>query len=240
MEQVHTTLVIPMYNEEDILKKTLPAVCTYMKEAFPDGYEILFVDDGSTDRSVEIVEQYGDRATRVLRSDRNYGKGHAVREGILAARGQYIVFTDCDLAYGTAVIARMVSFLAAYPRFGAVVGSRAVHPHGYEGYSFLRRAASCAYRLLLRMFFGLHLSDSQSGIKAFTAEAAKTIFSLCEIDRYAFDFEAIAIAERKGVRVAEMPVRVIENRPGRIRLLRDSLRMLRDLRQIKRNLKKMK
>ncbi|MBQ8174407.1 MAG: glycosyltransferase [Clostridia bacterium] len=238
MERLHTTLVIPMYNESDILPQILPRVCAYMKEAFPDGYEILFSDDGSTDNSVEIVEKYGDPATRVLRSDKNHGKGHAVRRGILAARGKYIVFTDCDLAYGTAVIGRTVAFLSAYPRYGAVIGSRDLHPQGYEGYSLLRRAVSRAYRLLLRLFFGLHLSDSQSGIKGFTAEAAEKIFPLCRIDRYAFDFEAIAVGERRGVHFGEMPVRVIENRPGRIRLVRDSVRMLRDLGRVRQHLKR--
>lgn len=238
MEQVHTTLVIPMYNEKDILPDTVERVCRYMRDTFPDGYEILFVDDGSQDGSAEIVAKLGDEATRVLQSDRNYGKGHAVREGILAARGRYIVFTDCDLAYGTAVIGRAVGFLAAYPRFGAVIGSRAIHPQGYEGYSLVRRVVSRVYRGILRLFCGLRLSDSQSGIKAFTAEAAREIFSRCEIDRYAFDFEAISVGARRGVRFGEMPVRVISNRPGRIRLVRDSLRMLRDLSVIRRRLPK--
>ena len=236
MEQVHTTLVIPMYNEKEILPDTVERVCRYMKDTFPDGYEIIFVDDGSVDGSAEIAEKFGDEATRVLRSDRNYGKGHAVREGILAARGRYIVFTDCDLAYGTAVIGRAVGFLAAYPRYGAVIGSRALHTRGYEGYSILRHVVSRVYRAILRLFCGLRLSDSQSGIKAFTAEAAEDIFSRCAIDRYAFDFEAISIGARRGVRFGEMPVRVIQNRPGRIRLVRDSLRMLRDLRVIRRRL----
>ena len=236
-ERLHTSLIIPMYNESAILQNTLDRVCAYMKEAFPDGYEIIFVDDGSTDNSAEIVEKYGDEATRVLRSDRNYGKGHAVREGMLAARGRYIVFTDCDLAYGTAVIGRTVGFLSAYPRYGAVIGSRDAHPQGYAGYSLLRRIVSRAYRAVLRIGFGLRLSDSQSGIKGFTAEAVEEIFPLCCVNRYAFDFEAIAIGERRGVRFGEMPVRVIENKGGRIRLVRDSIRMLRDLAFVRRRLK---
>jgi dolichyl-phosphate beta-glucosyltransferase len=227
-----------MYNEKDILPATVTRLCSYMKATFPDGYEILFVDDGSQDGSPEIVEKYGDEATRVLRSDRNYGKGHAVREGILAARGKYIVFTDCDLAYGTGVIGRAVAFLCAYPRYGAVIGSRALHPRGYEGYSLFRRVVSLGYKTILRLFCGLRLSDSQSGIKGFTAEAAREIFSRCEVDRYAFDFEAIAVGARRGVRFGEMPVRVIENRPGRIRFVRDSLRMLRDLVGVRRRLRK--
>ncbi len=237
-QQLHTTLVIPMYNEKDILPSTLRRVCSYMKATFPDGYEIIFVDDGSTDTSPEIVEKYGDGATRVLRSDRNYGKGHAVREGILAARGKYIVFTDCDLAYGTGVIGRTVAFLAAYPRYGAVIGSRALHPQGYEGYSVLRRVMSRGYKTILRLFCGLRLSDSQSGIKGFTAEAAREIFPLCEVDRYAFDFEAIAIGARRGVHFGELPVHIIENRPSHVHFVRDSLRMLRDLVGVKRRLHK--
>lgn len=233
------TLLIPMYNESAILPTTLAEVSSYMKATFREGYEILYVDDGSTDKSAAIVEKHPDRATRVLRYAQNRGKGCAVRTGMLAARGEIIVFTDCDLAYGVDVIGEMVAWMEAHPECGAAIGSRHLHPEGYAGYSLLRRVVSRVYRGVLRLFFGLRLSDSQSGIKAFRRAAAGEIFSRCETDRYAFDFEAIMIGQKLGIAFGELPVRVLHNCPGKIRLLRDSLRMLRDLVRIKRRVKRL-
>ncbi len=234
---IKITLVIPMYNEKEILPETLDTVSRYMKEMFSKGYEILYVDDGSTDGSAALVAKHPDRATRVLRYAPNRGKGCAVRTGMLAAEGEIILFTDCDLAYGTAALGEMIKWLEERPELGAVVGSRHLHPEGYAGYSFARKLFSRTYRAVLRLFFGLKLSDSQSGIKAFRREAAQEIFSRCETDRYAFDFEAIMVADKLGIAVGEMPVRVLNNRPGKIRLVRDSLRMLRDLMRIKRRVR---
>lgn len=231
------TLVIPMYNEQNNLKSTLPVITAYMRAIFREDYEILFVDDGSTDGSADAVEKYADAATRVLRNAKNRGKGYAVRQGMLAARGEIVIFTDCDLAYGTDAIGALYTLLSENAAADAALASRDLHPDGYAGYSFFRRFVSRTYRAVLRVFFGLRLSDSQSGLKGFRRAAARAIFSRAEVDRYAFDFEAIMIGTRIGVRFAEMPARVIQNSEGRIRFFRDSLRMLRDLVRIRRRVR---
>lgn len=234
------TIVIPMYNEAAILAQTLPTLCDYARARFGADYELLFVDDGSTDDSAALVEAYPDAALRLVRYTPNRGKGAAVRAGMLAARGAHVLFTDCDLAYGTAALGDLYDFMLAHPEADAAIGSRALHPAGYEGYTLLRRLTSRTYRAILRLFFGLRLSDSQSGLKGFTQAAAAAIFSRCETDRFAFDFEAIMVGQRLGFRFAEMPARVIANRPGgSVHLLRDSLRMLRDLFAIRRRVAKL-
>ena len=236
--KIRLSLIIPMYNEESILPDTLLAVHSYMQEKFGTGYEVLYVDDGSTDRSAEIVAQATYPHTRVLRNKENHGKGFVVRQGMLAASGEICIFTDCDLAYGTGVIGQMAALFEENPATDVFIGSRDKHPEGYAGYSFTRRLASRVYRTLLRLFYGLKLSDSQSGIKGFRREAAQKIFSRAETNGFAFDFEAILIGERLGLRFGEMPAKVIGNRPGHVRLLRDSFRMLRELRRIRRRVKK--
>ncbi len=121
-----------------------------------------------------------------------------------------------------------------------VIGSRDLHEDGYRGYTPLRRFISRSYRAVLRGFFGLSVTDSQCGIKGFTAAAAERIFREAETDRYAFDFEIITLAARAGLRIEELPVCIVNNRKSRIRLFRDSTRMLRDVLATRRRLKKNK
>ena len=238
-ENPRISLIIPMYNEEKILPDTLARLSSYMAARFPGDYEILYVDDGSRDGSVALVEKHTDERTRVLRNEENHGKGYVVRQGMLAACGEIRVFTDCDLAYGEEAVGEIISFLEENPALGVAVGSRAKHPQGYAGYSFKRKSASRIYRLFLRVFCGLRLSDSQSGIKAFRAAAAEQIFSEVQTNGFAFDFEVILLGEKYGIPFGEMPVKVIGNRPGHVRLLRDSFQMIGEIRRIKKRVKKL-
>ena len=237
------SLVIPMYNESAILPKTLQILSKTAEECFKNEgkYEILFVDDGSTDGSAKMVEAYAatqDSHVRCIGYANNCGKGCAVRTGMLAARGEYILFTDCDLAYGARALDELYRYMLAAPQADAVIGSRTIHPLGYEGYTAMRRLASSLSFRILRLF-GLRLSDSQSGLKGFHAAAARHIFSLCETNRFAFDFEVIMIGMALGYHFTSMPARVLENRTGgSVSLLRDGLHMLCDLFRIRRRVKK--
>ncbi|MBQ4598590.1 MAG: glycosyltransferase [Clostridia bacterium] len=229
------SLIIPMYNEEKILPDTIETLHAYMESAFDD-YEIVFADDGSTDRSRKIVEECGHERMRVVGYEKNRGKGCAVRCGMLAARGDIRLFTDCDLAYGTEIIRTL------YDKFTAagcdvMIGSRNLSGDGYEGYTALRRIVSKTYIRVLCTIGGFKLSDSQCGFKAFSAKAAEDVFSRCETDGFAFDFEAILFATKLGYKIAELPVKIINHRESKVDVLSDSIRMLRDLLQIKKHVK---
>lgn len=123
------SLIIPMYNEEAILPATLATLHAYMQAHFDD-YEILFSDDGSTDRSREIVETCGLPHVRVISYAKNRGKGCAVRQGMLAAAGDVRLFTDCDLAYGTDVIRRLHDMFVSN-HYDVIIGSRRIGEDGY-------------------------------------------------------------------------------------------------------------
>ena len=229
------SLIIPMYNEEKILPDTIETLHAYMESAFDD-YEIVFADDGSTDRSRKIVEECGHERMRVVGYEKNRGKGCAVRCGMLAAKGDIRLFTDCDLAYGTEIIRTL------YDKFTAagcdvMIGSRNLSGDGYEGYTALRRIVSKTYIRVLCTIGGFKLSDSQCGFKAFSAKAAEDVFSRCETDSFAFDFEAILFATKLGYKIAELPVKIINHRESKVNVLSDSIRMLRDLLQIKKHVK---
>lgn len=233
------TLLIPMYNEGAIIEDTLREISAYMKETFREDYEILFVNDGSHDGCEAAVAAFPDPAVRLVSYGENRGKGYAIRTGVREARGEVILFTDCDLAYGCGVIPELYSILSGEEAPDIAVGSRALHPEGYEGYTLTRKVVSRAYLLVLRLFGGLRLSDSQCGCKGFRAEVAKRIFSLCEVDRFAFDFEAILIGQRMGATFREVPVKVLRHGESKVRIVRDTLRMLRDLGRMKKRIKKL-
>ncbi len=232
------SLCIPMYNEEEIVEETIALLTAYMDKAFGEDYEILLINDGSRDATEGKVKKLLSPKLRLVTYPENRGKGYAVRRGIEAAEGDIIMFTDCDLAYGTEVIGEFYEKLSG-SEYDIAVGSRHLHEKGYEGYSFIRKLASRAYRLLLRIFFGLSLSDSQCGCKAFKKNAAKRIFPYCEIDRFAFDYEAILVGQKAGASFCEIPVCIVNHRKSSIHLFRDTLRMLKDLCKMKKRIKKL-
>ena len=191
------SLCIPMYNENSIIADTARTVSAYMETAFSDvEYEILFSNDGSRDGCDKTVEELHLPHVRVVGYPENKGKGCAVRTAFLASEGDVVMFTDADLAYGTDVIAKAYGQMQA---IGAdiLIGSRNMDKDGYAGYTFSRRIASKVYKKFLCLVGGFRLSDSQCGFKAFTADTAQQIFSECEVDGFAFDFEVIMRATAK-------------------------------------------
>lgn len=231
------SLIVPMYNEIGIIEQNARVYQSDLKEHFAD-YELIFVDDGSTDGCGEAVEKLGLPNTRVIRYTPNQGKGNAVRTGMLASDGDIAMFLDADVAYGTEVITRAADLFREHPEAGMVIGSRPMHPEGYEGYTALRKLASKTYIKVLNVAGGFKLSDSQCGCKAYRKEAAHEIFSRVETKGFAFDFETILWAQKLGYPIVEMPVKIINHRESKINVFRDTFRMLGELRQIKKRVKK--
>ena len=236
------SVVIPAYNEEAIVRDTIrtlsDALCAMCRSAVIDDYELIFVSDGSADRTPQYLQEAGD-ADAHLRAciyTPNRGKGCAVRTGVLASTGDIVLYTDCDLAYGTDVIASAVRQLT---NTGAdiLIGSRAIHPEGYAGYTPLRKLASVLYLRILSVAAGFRHSDSQAGFKAMRGAVGREIFSQCIIDRFAFDLEMLMRAQKAGCTITELPVKIVNHRESSIHLIRDSIRMLRDIVRIKKNLK---
>ncbi len=236
------SVIIPIYNEGSAVKNTadeLVDALDGLTVEMIDGYEIVFSNDGSTDGSAGIVSGIAGEGkysrVRLVGDEVNRGKGAAVRRGVLASDGDIVLYTDCDLAYGTDVIGEA---LAVFARTGAdaVIGSRAIHPRGYEGYTKIRKAASKIYLKTLARYAGFSLSDSQCGFKAFRGDLCRRIFASCTTDGWSFDFELLMRAIRAGAKIEEMPVTVLRHGNSRIHLVGDSLRMLGDVRRLKKTL----
>ncbi len=235
------SVVIPAYNERDIVADTVAQLSTYLSDTYGADCELIFCDDGSTDDTRAILESLCPRYPnlRVVGYDQNRGKGAAVRTGMLAATGDFVLFTDCDLAYGLDAIDALYRFHLAHPEAQATIGTR-LGEDSLASYSALRRWMSRTYRRAVGILTRTKFHDTQTGIKGFERELVARIFPLCEIDRFAFDLEILLLCEHFDYTVAEMPVKILQNRTtqSKIHPLRDAYRMLRDVLRIRRRIKK--
>ncbi len=233
------SLCIPMYNESGIAEEAVKTYTEALDVIVPEDYEIIFCDDGSRDGCADIVRGLEHPRVRVVGYGENRGKGCAVRTAVLAARGDIVLYTDCDNAYGTDKIREAVCKLDEMPDTDVLIGSRNADKSGYEGYTLMRKLASKTYIVILKLAAGLRHSDSQCGFKAMRREAAHDIFSRCRTDRFAFDIEVLLYADKLGYRVSELPVKIINHREAesKVHIVKDTARMLRDLRVIKKRMK---
>ena len=235
------SLIIPVYNEEKIIRDTIKSVKTYMQNNFDD-YEVLFVNDGSKDKTLQIIREFelSDARIKAVTYEQNKGKGGAVRTGVLEANGDIIFYTDCDLAYGLDVIKQGYDVFEENKDADIIIGSRRKHKDGYAGYTLFRKIMSSVSYQILKIYGGVKSSDSQSGIKGFRKDEAKKIFGLCEVNGWIFDFEALLIAQKLKYKIFEMPVKIINHRESKINPIKDSIKALRDIRKIKKRVKKLK
>lgn len=222
------TVILPCYNEAERLPGTLQALLAHLSRV-PDEVELLLVDDGSTDTTAEVANAVAavDARVRVLSCHPNRGKGFAVRAGMLAAEGELIVFTDADGSYGPSELDRVVGALGVAP---VAIGARATGTSG----PVARRVASRVFNLAIRVLLGLPFGDTQSGLKGFRRVAAREIFSRAHLDGFAFDVEALWLARRLGLQVAEVRVQATERQGSKVRMLADALRMLGEVWAVRR------
>jgi len=232
-QSCHLSVVIPTYNEERRLGGTLERLGNYLAgQSYKS--EVLVVDDGSSDRTIEIAWNAGlnDRL-HVIRHEVNRGKGAAVRTGMSAAQGQFALFSDADLSTPIEEIEKF------WPRFEAgydvVIGSRGLPESRIEIHqSFVREMMGRTFNLLVRALVVPGIHDTQCGFKMFSRRAMDALFPDCQLDGWAFDVELLAMALSKGFRVAEVPVRWINSPDTRVRALCASSQMLMDLMRLRR------
>jgi dolichyl-phosphate beta-glucosyltransferase len=224
------TLVVPAYNEAARIAGTVRALTRQLQDLPDGGLELLVVDDGSTDYTATAAEEAG---ATVLRQGVNRGKGAAVRAGVAAATGRTIAYTDADLSYPPDQLLALVERVEAGAPF--VAGSRKhVDTVTLIRGRRLREVSGRAFNLLSRLVVLGRYRDTQCGLKAFSSEAAKRLFAAGRIEGFAFDVELFLLAERFGIPIVEVPVRVSNATSSSVVVGRDSRRMVADLARIRR------
>jgi dolichyl-phosphate beta-glucosyltransferase len=229
------SVIVPAYNEEDCIRSHLKKIVDYLSGRFAQ-FEIIVVDDGSGDdtRKQVALATNEEPRIRLIPLSRNRGKGSAVREGVLAAQGDAVCFTDADLSTPVETIEIGIDALAE--NSPVVIASRR-HPDSIVclRQNWAREAMGRLFNRFMRLLVSLPFADTQCGFKCFTRQAAREIFSRARIDGFAFDVEIVVIARRLGYEIKEIPV-CWTNSPGsKVRPLRDLSRVMRDLLKIYRN-----
>jgi dolichyl-phosphate beta-glucosyltransferase len=227
--KVEISVIVPAYNEETRLSSTLPRLWGSLKSRF-SSFEIIVVDDGSKDRTAEIVSSFCQYhpEIRIISFEQNRGKGHAVRTGVLEAIGEYVLFCDADLSTPIREVKKLLSALEEGN--DVAIGSRASQDSKIIKYQPLYRVLmGKTFNKIVRILGVPGIKDTQCGFKCFPREVAQEIFSRSRIDGFSFDVEILYIARRLGLRIAEVGVLWKNSPMSKVHPVKHSLQMLRDL-----------
>ena len=230
MPEVFLSVVIPAYNEAERIGATLDKIRKYLaSKSFVA--EVVVVDDGSTDRTAGLLRavEADWPELRILTNTRNRGKGFSVRRGVLEAKGTFILFTDADLSGPIEETDKLMAALQS-AHANAAVASRALD-RSLIGVRqpWRREYAGRFFNLLVRLFTGLKIRDTQCGLKLFRRDSTRHAFESQQVTGFGFDPELLFLIEGRGGRVVEVPVRWNDNPATKVHFMRDSARMFLDL-----------
>jgi dolichyl-phosphate beta-glucosyltransferase len=234
---VQVSIVLPVYNEQACIQQTFEAILHYLK-THPH-FTFIFVDDGSRDRTKQIIAAGIHIAKtpqiKLLSYKPRAGKGYAIRRGVEYADGDLICFLDGDLAYSLAHLDMLIEKLQTCD---VVIGSRNLARGNQKDVRFDRKIAGKVFNFLSRKILNLQYSDMQAGLKGFRRSAAKKLFSQQTLAGFSFDVELIYLAKQGGYAIAEIPAKVSQKHQkklSKVNLLHDSIKMLLDLLKIRLN-----
>ncbi len=229
------SIVIPAYNESARIGATLERVFAYIRKQQWDA-EVIVVNDGSRDNTVEVVRRFMSREPilRILDNPGNHGKGYSIRNGMLHAGGEICLFSDADMSSPIEEAAKLIDAISA----GAdvAIGSRWLQSElQTQRQSWRRQLLGRMFNLVPRMVLRLHYKDTQCGFKAFTRNAAAQIFSQQRIEGWGFDPELLFLARKLGLKIAEVPVSWAHSEGTRINPVRDGAKMVAEVFKIRWN-----
>jgi len=207
MPNIYLSVIIPAYNEEKRITKTLTNINNYLsKQNYT--YEIVVVSDGSKDKTGDVVRELNSKIKnlRLIDNTKNHGKGYVVRQGLVEAKGEYRVFTDAD---NSTSIDHVEKLWPEFKKgFDIVIGSREIKGAVLDPpQPWMRRRTGGAFRLLTNILTGLwKIKDTQCGFKGFSKKAVEDVIPKCKIDRFSFDPEILVVANKLGYEIKEVPI----------------------------------
>ncbi len=229
------SLVVPVFNSSAFAAESATLTHTYLA-SFPTlRFEIIFVDDGSSDNTAEILESLRLSNARVIRLPQNLGKFGAICAGMRTATGACRIFTDGDIPYELEAI-RYISDLILGRGFHVVIGDRTLPGSEYaERLSFVRSVVTRVFTLFVRILVAGGLFDTQCGIKGFRGDVADALFPLLRDREFSGDVELLYIALKYNLEIKRVPVRLRRQAPSSVRVMRHGLRMLRRISKLRRS-----
>lgn len=233
MESIFLSLIIPAYNEESRISGSLDKALEYFSRQ-DYSWEIIVVDDGSTDQTARIIENYNAKNPNItLIKQGNIGKGSAVRNGMLAAHGQYRVFTDADFSTPIYELEKILPILSAGTDI--CIGSRSIDRSMVKEHQpFYREWMGKTFNKFVQLLVFKGIVDTQCGFKGFTASAAERIFSQAKINGFSFDVEVLFLAKLGKMTIKEVPIEWYNDERSKVNPISDSTRMFLELIKIRR------
>ena len=230
MPPVQLSVVIPAFNEASRLGESLDRLLPYL-ERRGKSFEVVVVDDGSADTTADVARGYAHRHVWVLELSRNRGKGAAIRHGVVASSGEEVLLCDADLSTPIEDLERLEPRLADAK---LVIGSRDIAGANIQLHQpWYRELMGKGFNLLIRALGIGNFRDTQCGFKLMDGKAARELFPLLTVERFAYDVELIWEARRRGWKVAEVGVQWHDSPVSRVRPMRDVPQMLRDVLRIR-------
>jgi dolichyl-phosphate beta-glucosyltransferase len=227
------SVIIPAYNEEARIRPTLTGIGGFMRDNFRN-FEIVVVDDGSRDNTKSVVEslihEFGN--LRLISYPANQGKGYAVGRGVLASRGDIVLFSDADMSTPVEEAEKLIRFVRE--GFDIAIGSRGLGESDIRvRQPWYRERMGKIFNLLVRFFTLKGVKDTQCGFKLFKGDVARNLFRKSLIKGFAFDVEILFLAQKAGFKIKEVPVRWFNSPGSKVRLISDPLKMFIELVRIR-------
>jgi len=234
------SIVIPAFEEQDRLGESVRTILRYI-ESEKLSAELIIVDDGSGDKTAETGEtvsaEFPDVQTKVIRYEKNRGKGFAVKTGLLVAEADIAIFSDADLSTPIEELPKLVEPIQN-GEFDLTFGSRALDRSLIgERQPWRREQGGKVFNLIVRTLTGLPFWDTQCGFKAFNMKKFRPLLDVMQIERFGFDVEFLFVANLHKLKLKEIPVRWNHDERTKVSVVRDSQRMFNEVREIRRNAK---
>ena len=227
------SIVIPLYNEELRLKKSLPTLRNFIKKNKKNKIEVIFVSDGSTDKTNLIIESLkisgvANFKKKFIKYKKNIGKGFAVKKGVLEATNEWVLLCDTDLSVKPDQFINWYNNKMLYSKRIAYYGSRE-HKKSIIKASEYRIFLGFFFKKLIKYMFNIKLSDTQCGFKVFNKSYSKKIFKKIKSHRFAFDVELTLLLSKQNITIKELPLKWIHKEGSKLSFLKDVPKMLVDI-----------